>query len=462
MKLPAKSMVLVFIVALGLGGLAVTDARADGTETLGPPSVAIEPGTGFVAAGTGMVAQPGSIDLDVPAGVTVKQVLLYWNAFNTVPTPGDDTLSVNGTPVTGSLIGGPTVFFFTEENTVFRADITALGMVAPGMNTLVLTDLSFTSLYPDAGAGALVIIDDGGTPAEIGVADGSDLAFFQFASPLDTTVPQTFGFTPVGAARTADLVLFAGSVFDSNRPNRVDVTVDGVTTQYVNVFGNFDGDQWDTVQLLVDIPADASSLTVQALSVSDGSENLPASLSWVAAGLSVPPGEGDGEGCTPGFWKNVRKHGVYWVATGYSPGDDFDAAFGVDLNDPDITLLQALKAKGGGLGKLLRHGTAALLNASHPDVDYPLSAAEVIAAVQAGDADALADFNEDLDCPLSRPGGGKDSGGQSRSASRDDPDGTGTGADAMPLACGAGVLPAVLVSCCLIAWWGRTRLTSGR
>jgi hypothetical protein len=101
------------------------------------------------------------------------------------------------------------------------------------------------------------------------------------------------------------------------------------------------------------------------------------------------------KGCTPGFWKN---HLDAWP-TGYSPDDDFDATFGVDLFDPDITLEEAVNAKGGKENKLARHGTAALLDAAHPHVDYPYSMAEVIAAVQAGDADTLVAANEGF-CPL--------------------------------------------------------------
>ena len=123
---------------------------------------------------------------------------------------------------------------------------------------------------------------------------------------------------------------------------------------------------------------------------------LPASLTWNAASLSLttPPPPPGGEGCTPGYWKN---HLEDWV--GVSPADDFDTTFGVDYFDPDITLGQAVKLGGGGVRKLARHGTAAYVNAVHPSVSYPLSAAEVIAAVQAGDADTLAEFNE-LGCTI--------------------------------------------------------------
>ncbi len=89
--------------------------------------------------------------------------------------------------------------------------------------------------------------------------------------------------------------------------------------------------------------------------------------------------EGDGEGCTPGFWKN---HPDAWLSTAYSPGDDFDATFVRPAFNPDITLQDALALKGGGLNRLARTATAALLNASSTDVNYPLSVAEVIQKYQ--------------------------------------------------------------------------------
>ena len=62
--------------------------------------------------------------------------------------------------------------------------------------------------------------------------------------------------------------------------------------------------------------------------------------------------------------------------------------------DPDITLHDAIWAKGGGVNKIARHGTAGLLNALHPAVNYPFTPEEVIAAVQAGDVDGLVYYNE--------------------------------------------------------------------
>jgi hypothetical protein len=102
------------------------------------------------------------------------------------------------------------------------------------------------------------------------------------------------------------------------------------------------------------------------------------------------------EGCTPGYWKN---HLSAWEPTGYGKFDDFDTTFGVDFFNPDISLTQSLYLQGGQEMSLARQGTAALLNASHPNVDYPLSAAQVIALVQAGDVSILEESNEAA-CPL--------------------------------------------------------------
>jgi hypothetical protein len=122
------------------------------------------------------------------------------------------------------------------------------------------------------------------------------------------------------------------------------------------------------------------------------------------------PEPGEGEGCTPGYWRN---HADRWV--GVAPGDDFDTTFGVDLFDPDITLGVAIWLTGGGVNAFARHATAALLNAYAMDlgsngqfVDYPYTVAEVIQMVQDAVADETIEETKDLfeaanelGCPLS-------------------------------------------------------------
>jgi len=373
----------------GSKGIYVATAVPEpSAETLGFPSIPIALGSGIVAAGVGLETQPGKIKVKVPGDVI--QVLLYWSGEFQLSS--DDTINIDGNPVTGSSIGGPTTFFSNVQIETFRADITDLGLVARGNNNLTVEGLSFDVV--NHGAGVLVIYDDGAGTADIGVRDGQDLAFVDFAPPLDTTVSQTFNFASLDVDRMADLAIFAGSIAE-DRPNAIDITVNGSPTTLVNPLGNSDGDFWDTFTTQVPVPANASSLTVQVLSQGDGSGNLPASFNWIAASLSVPlPQVSEGEGCPPDFWSD---HLNDWVQV--NPADDFDTTFGVDLFNPDITLEEAVNLRGGRVKKLARHGTAGLVNALHPDVNYPLSAAEVIALVQAGEADILITFNE-LGCEI--------------------------------------------------------------
>jgi hypothetical protein len=89
------------------------------------------------------------------------------------------------------------------------------------------------------------------------------------------------------------------------------------------------------------------------------------------------------EGCTPGYWKQDQHFGS-WTAP-YTPDTSLRSIFvttPVELV-PDDTFLEALNY-GGGPGVdgatriLLRAAVAALLNASSPDVDFPVSVGHVV------------------------------------------------------------------------------------
>jgi hypothetical protein len=133
---------------------------------------------------------------------------------------------------------------------------------------------------------------------------------------------------------------------------------------------------------------------------------------WKVVCTPTPPSD-DFQGCTPGYWRQDH-HFDSWV--GYLPSDSFDHAFGVTSTiDPpgrapvlvNPTLLDAVWIGGGGENAMARHAVAALLNASSPDVHYPMSVGEVVAAVQAayGSGNFAAaqsmfeGFNE-IGCPL--------------------------------------------------------------
>lgn len=124
-----------------------------------------------------------------------------------------------------------------------------------------------------------------------------------------------------------------------------------------------------------------------------------------------PPGM---EGCTPGYWKNLKKHGDAWSADPDAPVSSiFSGASSVGLGD--ASLHEGLKFQGGNTFEekseiLLRAAIAAWLNASSADVDYPMTAdmivSEVNAALASGDSDVVLALARQLDeynnlgCPI--------------------------------------------------------------
>lgn len=285
-----------FVAAVLATVLSLAPVHGEGTETLGPPGITLAPGTRIVGGGTGLFVQPGSISVDVPAGATVRQVLLYWNGFDPamVGTPGNSLLVNGSTTVVGSLIGGPTLFFSGAHSYSYRADITALGLIAAGSNSVTVAGASFATA--NNGASVVVVIDEGGTASSIEVRDGQDLAFETFAPPLDTTVPQNLKLLPVASARSGELTILAGSVDPAgvHRPSIIRVISGGITTDFNDLLTSFDGRQWDHLTIPVTIPAGADQLSVQILSADCcATGNPPASLVWVGAGLVVFPATGD-------------------------------------------------------------------------------------------------------------------------------------------------------------------------
>ncbi len=285
-------------LALALACVLATPAVADGTETLNPAPIAIHQGTGLVGNGVGMIGHPVNLALNVPGGAAIEQVLLYWNGFHSTPGNGDDTIVVDGNVIQGALIGGPTLFFTTQGagqhwSTTYRADITDLGLVVNGANNLVMDGLDFDQA--DNGATILVITDDGSPPYEIKINDGQDLAFLLFAPPLDTTVPQTYTFAPAEFPRMVDVVIVAGSVegpasgMGPIRPNVIRITMNGSTMDTIDLLESISGDEWDHNSIPVVIPPGVSSMTVQALSANDDTDNLPASFAWILTGVAIPP-----------------------------------------------------------------------------------------------------------------------------------------------------------------------------
>ena len=128
----------------------------------------------------------------------------------------------------------------------------------------------------------------------------------------------------------------------------------------------------------------------------------------------APPPSGN-QGCSPGYWKN---HAASWTATPYTTYQSVQSVFSAASGYPGLgsaSLLDSLSFQGGSdlngaAGNLLRAGTAALLNAAHPHVSFPLTQAAVISQVNTALtsrdrntilslASAL-DADNNLTCPL--------------------------------------------------------------
>lgn len=284
-------------VALGLSAMAGA-ALADGSETLGTPSIPIASGSGLVAAGVGLHVQPGTINIDVPVDAAVRQVLLYWHGTadgTAADTIGDDEIRITDgvsdpVRVEGSQIGLTPSTLGSYNYIAYRADITSLGLVKAGSNAITVDEMDFSAAVVDAdnGAGLIVIYADG-TLRQVDLRDGNDVAYIRSPAPLTDTVPQVFNFLPADYDRTAQMALFVTSVSDDGlRPTVVEFITDGPgggVTQLNNQLGSFDGPEWDTLVASVNVPAGATSLSVEVKSEDLTASGFnPASLRWVAVG----------------------------------------------------------------------------------------------------------------------------------------------------------------------------------
>lgn len=319
---PGLISVCLALMCVLVSGLA----SADGTETLGFPSLGIASGNGLSSGGIGLQnnTSSGTLVIDVPAGATVTQALLYWSGeFDSTVATADDSIVIEGIAVVGSLIGGPAFFFSgggSVEVATYRADITGLGLVTAGTNNLAVEGLLFDvpafAINGNHGAGIVAIYDDGVSAlTDIQVLDGTDLAFCGFPEPRRSMVPQTFNFVAAAMGRTADLRMFFGSAGDETRPHSIRLTNDlgGETIIADPLVGNSNGDLFTAYVLAVNVPASATELTIQPRSEgADGScSSVNASISWSVAALSlpVPPVCGDGivdlgEDCDDGNTNN--------------------------------------------------------------------------------------------------------------------------------------------------------------
>lgn len=361
-------------------GLALSaPAFADGNEKLGPPvglNVASN-ASEVLVAGVGMKDKfEGIINMSIPQGVAIKQVLAYWEgqALASDEQGNTDDVFLNDIPVTGSRIGGPTNFFFSRWSSSYRADVTSLGLVTNGDNVVKVRGLNFRGV--SNGLGLAVIIDDGANTGVVTLRDGNDNAFRDFANPLDVTETQTYSFPSADEDRTASLAYFFGSVAPQ-RPSRIEVKIQGPvdsTVNMIDVLGNNDGAEWDSYSHQVTIPAGSTAISLRVVSEDTGAGpftgNKPASLTWIFNSFSLPKPKA--KDCGPELWK---KNIALWdgrdgndVTCRIKTRTNWMRLFWVSPRRSGLgyckTVLDAICMKGDSdLARLNRHTAAALLAA---------------------------------------------------------------------------------------------------
>jgi hypothetical protein len=430
--LPALTVDKVCTANVNAGGTAI-DVLFSGTVT-NTGNVALEDVTVVDDQGT---ADPAD-DVTVlgPITLDVGESALYNGGFSTtgsasstdnVTATGSDVLS--GTPVeanasatcqadvlpaiavdkvcTANINSGGTgidvLFGGTVSNTgnVALGDVTVVdnnGTADPADDVTVLGPITlapgesapYSGSFSASGSSSTDIVVASGTDLVTGTpvqADASASCAADVLPAIDVTKQCT------DAAAFGQAILFDGTVTNSGNVALLGVTVvddngtpadpsDDVTFNLGDLApgasANYNGSYTPSL-------AGFHTNTVVA-SGSDAVESGPVSAT-ASATCEVPPPP-EFEGCTPGFWKNSPGS---WV--GYSPdqlvGSVFSLPNGVlSAQLGDDTLMEALSYPGGdnlvGAAQiLLRAAVASLLNAAHPDVDFPRTEAEIIADVNA-------------------------------------------------------------------------------
>ena len=208
----ALAKTLLRILALGLLVGAprplLADAPLTGTPTtFGPARLEL------VVAGVGLESQPATLSVTVPAGATVEAAWLYVSGRGS----GDASVLLNGMTTSLPLVesSGPLPFAASQSAELRRLPVT----LATGSNTFTIDGYDQT----DAGGAFVVAVVSVATAPirTIALLEGADYAFADFAPPFGPdTQTAAFTFSPVNAARTARLVLFAHDAL----PNRGDAT----------------------------------------------------------------------------------------------------------------------------------------------------------------------------------------------------------------------------------------------
>lgn len=297
----------------------------------------------------------------------------------------DQALRLDGVPLTGTVLGSefqPVTGRGPILNIGYGVDVTEK-VRAKGTGRLAFTlsdgDRDLNLELDGAGLIVLYTVANGPSARVLGF-HGLDFAYGEDFTPGPTEVTEavTFAHGATKGARRGELALLVGDGQGSRRPDRIEIRNNQPLLERLNGSA---GAQFDADRFPVNVPGRMLATTVQIFSEAWGMN--PDSLLWVAAALWLPLPEP--QGCTTDVW-NGRPE---WPGTGIAPGQRVRDTFSQSNHYGQIgnvTLRAALRFKGGGgvLGAakvLIREGAAALLNATHPTLEYPYTRSQLIVMV---------------------------------------------------------------------------------
>jgi hypothetical protein len=296
-----------------------------------------------------------------------------------------------------------TLLLFAALVAAMFASLLASGSPLPGVGKAQANDTfscSGTLFFASAGVGTQFHVGDtwmGGTFTSIENNNYMEVRDNPANNPMGMIVGEFNQPNRLGGTATID---FAASIHvvaiqwhdndlaDGDGPWSVNGHVGPTTGQNQSIWETVD---WTVSQLVINSNGDSGGVD-----------------------FCIDPGNGGGQGCTPGYWKN---HAAAWPPTGYSQGQTLESVFDVPdaLGYDGTTLVGALNFGGGsgvsgGARIMLRAAVASLLNAAHNGVSFGLTAADVIAQTNAALASnnratmiALGGTLDDLNnggCPL--------------------------------------------------------------
>ena len=263
-------------------GFAATGLTLSFGRTLAGDYVAAGVGLrGGTAPSFGPPLTTGTINLSgIPEGATVLKGFLYWGMLDNSLESSLAQLSLNGTPVTGSLIGnGPDTCWGRTYSFTFRADVTPL---VTGNGTYTLTGVATGGNILPEGASLVVIYESAGLPTKtVMLADGD------ISIPLGTTTATTSfsGFTTATTVSATTTFMVGDGQAQQFGTTPVTFTGSLGTLSLAGLFASNDGPLWDTDTFDVSsaVGAGSSSDSVTITVSSD-------CLMWSAQAFSVTSG----------------------------------------------------------------------------------------------------------------------------------------------------------------------------